>query len=87
MIVHFDPSNISCDHVRRFLYDYVERELDARLMMAMDNHVLACSECQEMVESYERSVETTRKHLSKSTKIPEGFKDDLLKKMSRPKDD
>ncbi len=82
MIVHFDPSNVSCDHVRRFLYEYVERELDARLLMAMDNHVLACRECQTLVESYQQSVEAARDHIRKSEKIPSNLKDDLLRTLT-----
>ena len=77
MIIHIDPSDITCEHIRRFLYDYVERELDARLLMAMDNHVLACDDCREMVESYRNSVEAVRRSLAQASLPPE-LKEDLL---------
>ncbi|MCJ8330564.1 MAG: zf-HC2 domain-containing protein [Lentisphaeria bacterium] len=81
MIIHIDPSSVSCDHIKQFMFDFIERELDGRLLMAMDNHVLSCEECQVMVKNYELSVDTGRKKISKTIKLPEGFKNEILKSL------
>ncbi len=85
MLIHFDPADIGCGHIRQFLYEYVERELDARLLMAMDNHILSCSECRELADSYRLSVEAARRHLQQAgeaRKIPAEFKQELVRTLT-----
>ena len=79
MIIHFDPANVSCNTIEKFLYEYVERELDARLLMAIDNHVLGCDKCRHQIDSYELTVRTGRYHIYESISLPGHFHDDLIK--------
>lgn len=83
MIIHFDPADVACTHVRRFLFDFVERDLDSRLLMAMDNHVLACAECRNLVETYRLSIEATRQSLAPAVAIPPETKSQILRRLSR----
>jgi hypothetical protein len=83
MIIHFDPADVSCPHVRRFLYDYAERGLDSRLLMAMDNHVLACPECRDLVETYRLSIEAARRTLASSEAIPPKVRSELVRRLGQ----
>lgn len=79
MLMHIDPKYVGCREVERFLYDYSERALDQRLLMALDSHTLTCRRCQETTESYKKSNDTVKKHITKDIKIPPGFKEKLRK--------
>ena len=83
MLMHIDPRHIGCREVERFLFDYVERTLDMRLLMAFDSHAVGCQHCRQMVDSYRQSNETVRRHISKVIKIPNDFRERLVESLQR----
>jgi len=82
MLMHIDPGNINCREVSEFLYDYAERTLDERVLMAFDNHLLACEQCQAMVESYLRSNEAVKQHMAGPIQLPSELKERLVRDLT-----
>ena len=80
--MNVDPSYFGCREMNTFLYDYVERELDERILIALDNHMLVCKECEKLTVSYQNSVETARTHIPRDVKIPEELKTELIEILS-----
>lgn len=82
MLMHIDPNYVGCRELKQFLYDYSERELDERLLMAFDNHLLACEKCQDMVYGYQKSNETVKRHLAREIKLPADLKELLVRELT-----
>lgn len=83
MLMHIDPQFVACREVQRFLYDYVERELDERLLMAFDSHLLGCEGCQRIAYSYRKSTEAVRTHLAVNVALPVDLKARLVKELTQ----
>jgi hypothetical protein len=79
MLMHLDPNRVGCSDLDQFLYEYSERELDPRVLMAFDQHLLGCQHCRRTLESYRASNETVKKHLTRDIRLPREFKDSLLR--------
>lgn len=78
MLLHIDPKYVGCREVEQFLYDYAERELDHRLLLALDNHLLGCQRCAGLVYSYQRSNETVRRHVPRAVPLPSELRQALV---------
>ncbi len=79
MRMHVNPEHIGCDTIRKFLFDYVERDLDPRVLMAMDNHTLACAKCHDLVEGYKLSIESARIRMKRDEHMPDQFRLEILR--------
>lgn len=74
-----DPRYYGCQEVKRFLYEYVERDLDDKVLLAFDTHLMGCSECEQLRRSYEESNKTVQEHITKHhIQIPDELKSSLV---------
>jgi hypothetical protein len=81
--MNVDPNHFSCRELKRFLYEYVERDLDEKLLIALDNHCLVCSECESLKDSYEESNKTVYEHITRDRiTIPTDLKDSLVEALT-----
>ena len=79
MKMNVDPRYFGCPELKRFLYEYVERELDEKLLLAFDTHLMMCRECAQLKESYEQSNKRVQEHITKDRlQIPDDLKDQLV---------
>jgi len=81
--MHVNPSSFDCSEVKRFLYEYVERELDANILIALDTHVISCPDCQKLTDSYREAKETPREHLKQPVVIPRDVKFEIVESLSQ----
>ena len=77
-MINANPQYFGCPELETFLYDYVERELDQHVLIAFDNHILVCRDCERMTDSYRSSVETARTHIAREVHIPEKLKTEII---------
>ena len=82
-MMHVNPSSFNCPEVERFLYEYVECELDAKILIALDTHIIACPDCQKLTDSYREAKETPREHLMKPIVIPSDVKFKIVESLSQ----
>ncbi len=78
MLWHFEQGQIRCQDVQRFLYEYTERELDARVLFAFDQHLLSCPACRQTTASYHKTRDTVRRHITREVRIPHDLRQKLL---------
>ena len=82
-MMHVNPSSFNCSEVERFLYEYVERELDADILIALDTHIISCPDCQKLTDSYREAKETPREHLMQPVAIPCDIKFEIVESLSQ----
>ena len=49
-------AEISCEQVSQCLADFVDGELDAEMNAQIKDHIEKCNFCQELVESYVKTI-------------------------------
>jgi anti-sigma factor RsiW len=49
-------SDLSCQDVVNFLYDYLAGELDPAVRADFDAHIARCDECVAFIRSYEQTI-------------------------------
>jgi hypothetical protein len=82
-MISVDPSSFNCAELKRFLYDYIERELDEAILIALDNHVICCPDCEHLVNSYRDASETPREHLKQPVSMPGDVKFQIVESLSQ----
>lgn len=83
-----DPRQFRCREMNQYLFDYVERTLDERMLIALDNHLLVCSECEQLKESYQRTTQTARMHITQEMpRLSTAMRDRLLNTLNKAKAD
>lgn len=55
-----EKGEITCSDVEAMLYDYTEGELPESVRMRLDDHIQACPECGELVDTYQLTVDLAK---------------------------
>jgi hypothetical protein len=83
-----DPRQFGCRELNQYLFDYVERTLDERMLIALDNHLLVCTECEQLKESYERTTQTAKVHMTQAiSRLSTAMRDRLVNTLNNVKAD
>lgn len=83
-----DPRQFGCRELNQYLFDYVERTLDERMLIALDNHLLVCTECEQLKESYERTTQAARMHMTQAIpRLSSAMRDRLVNTLTRAQGD
>lgn len=62
---------ISCQHIERLLFDFVEGDLDPEQQRKLQDHLADCSECVEFVETYRQTIALAHDHdLADAVQMP-----------------
>ncbi|HAR66917.1 MAG TPA: hypothetical protein DCR55_11980 [Lentisphaeria bacterium] len=78
-----DPRHYGCREVRQFLYDYTERGLGARVLLAMDNHLMDCQTCRDLAASYERTTQAAKLHIREAQpRMPDSLRNQLARRLN-----
>jgi hypothetical protein len=79
-----DSLKYSCQEMDELLYDYIERDLDDMILIALDAHVLTCPSCEATVKSYQEATKTAKQLINMDNiKLPDDLKSQLLKTLMK----
>lgn len=67
-----------CHEMEQLMFDYVEGDLDRHIVIALDNHMMACQHCEDLVEGYRTSVEAARRTIPRLKPIPDRVRTEVL---------
>lgn len=78
-----DPRHYACPEVREFLYDYTERNLDVRVLLVMDSHLMTCQVCRDLTSSYERTTQAAKVHLQHTVpRMPDSLRTQVIRRLN-----
>jgi Putative zinc-finger len=70
------PSRLTCQRVTDLIVDYVTAELEAPLMLAMQQHLGRCVDCQVFLQTYQDTIRHTRQLQYEA--LPTAMQDTML---------
>jgi len=79
MLLHLWPEGVTCADFEQSLYAFSERELDARVLLAYDQHLLGCAACRQLFAGYRGSNEVVKRHMTREIRLPREFGEALVR--------
>jgi len=76
------PNAFDCEEAFRHLGDFLDRELTAEELKMVEEHLLICETCARQFH-FEEELLACLKSKARLAKIPEGFRESILKALDK----
>ena len=70
---------ITCRELIEFLDDYVDENLSEERRREFEEHLAVCPDCVAYIDSYEKTVELTKRAYRQQDELPEDVPDELVR--------